>query len=65
MSGAADVPAASTITTILRRGGRLTEAGSAEHPGPWARFERASPNELWQMDFKGHFATHAGRAAIR
>src|SRR3990170_2552458 len=25
------------------------------------RFEEASPNELWQMDFKGHFATHAGR----
>jgi transposase InsO family protein len=59
--GEADIPAASTITQILRRHDRLTEAGSAEHPGPWRRFERASPNELWQMDFKGHFATHAGR----
>jgi transposase InsO family protein len=59
--GEADVPAASTITEILRRYDRLTEAGSAEHPGPWQRFERDSPNELWQMDFKGHFATHSGR----
>jgi len=59
--GEADIPAASTITAIMRRHGRLAEAGSAEHPGPWTRFERASPNELWQMDFKGRFATHAGR----
>ena len=25
------------------------------------RFERARPNELWQMDFKGHVALPAGR----
>ena len=25
------------------------------------RFEYAAPNELWQMDFKGHFALHHGR----
>ena len=24
---------------------------------PLQRFERSQPNELWQMDFKGHFAT--------
>jgi transposase InsO family protein len=59
--GEADIPAASTITQILKRHDRLTEAGLAEHPGPLRRFERESPNELWQMDFKGHFATHAGR----
>ena len=59
--GEAEVPAASTITAILRRCERLTEAGSAEHRGPWRRFERESPNELWQMDFKGHFAMHGGR----
>jgi transposase InsO family protein len=59
--GEADIPAASTITEILRRHNRLTEAGLATHPGPWQRFERASPNELWQMDFKGHFAIHNGR----
>ena len=25
------------------------------------RFEHAAPNELWQMDFKGHFALESGR----
>ena len=59
--GEARVPAASTITAILRRHDRLTEAAAAEHPGPWQRFEREAPNELWQMDFKGHFALHSGR----
>jgi transposase InsO family protein len=54
------VPAASTITEILRRHGKL-EACRHEHPGPYQRFERAAPNELWQMDFKGHFAMAQGR----
>lgn len=59
-TGHAEVPAASTITAILRRHGKLgVRAG--EHPGPYERFERASPNELWQMDFKGHFPLPAGR----
>lgn len=54
------VPAASTITAVLRRHGQLV-ARAAEHPGPWRRFERAAPNELWQLDFKGHFAVPGGR----
>ena len=58
--GAVVVPAASTITEILRRHGKL-EAHAGEHPGPHRRFERAQPNELWQMDFKGDFATGRGR----
>jgi transposase InsO family protein len=53
-------PAPSTVTQILRRSGKL-ETGAGEHPGPFQRFERAQPNELWQMDFKGHFGTGAGR----
>lgn len=59
--GEMGIPAASTITEIMRRHGRLSDSGSAAHPGPWTRFERRSPNELWQMDFKGHFAIHVGR----
>ena len=55
-----EVPALSTITEILRRHGRL-ERTRDEHPGPYQRFERAEPNELWQMDFKGHFAITDGR----
>ena len=53
-------PAASTITDILRRHGKLEQRAN-EHPGPWQRFERAAPNELWQLDFKGHFAIASGR----
>jgi len=59
-AGAGAVPAPSTITAILRRHGQLG-ARAAEHPGPYQRFERATPNELWQMDFKGHFALPRGR----
>lgn len=54
------VPAASTITEILRRHGKLA-AHEAEHPGPYHRFERETPNELWQMDFKGDFVSGRGR----
>jgi len=53
------VPAASTCTAILRRADLLAPTGGAKHTG-WKRFERALPNELWQMDFKGHFATQTG-----
>src|SRR6266702_1393475 len=53
-------PAPSTITQILRRHGKLEQRAS-EHPGPYQRFEREQPNELWQMDFKGDFALGRGR----
>ena len=48
------VPAASTITDILRRNGRLDPEECVKHK-PWKRFEYDAPNQLWQMDFKGHF----------
>jgi len=54
------VPAPSTITDILRRYDRVDPAEAAKHT-PTQRFERAAPNELWQMDFKGHFAIDDGR----
>ena len=59
-SGPRAVPAPSTVTAILKRHG--VELGA--HGGgqsAFTRFERARPNELWQMDFKGHVALHAGR----
>lgn len=57
----AAVPAPSTITGILRRHGLLNPTEAAAHT-PYQRFERERPNELWQMDFKGHFAlTGRGR----
>jgi transposase InsO family protein len=54
------VPARSTINGILRRHGLIDAAQSPKHTA-LRRFERAAPNELWQMDFKGDFATAGGR----
>jgi transposase InsO family protein len=54
------VPAASTITMILHRHGLIDELESRQR-GPWQRFEHPRPNDLWQMDFKGHFALPRGR----
>lgn len=54
------VPAASTVTAILRRHRMLDGPGAGE-PRAWQRFEHARPNDLWQMDFKGHFALGEGR----
>jgi transposase InsO family protein len=58
--GHADLPARSTVNDILHRGGLIDPAASLKHSS-CKRFERAAPNELWQMDFKGHFETAAGR----
>ena len=54
-----EVPAGSTIHAILRRHGRVNLSESSKHQ-PWQRFEREAPNQLWQMDFKGHFALGNG-----
>jgi transposase InsO family protein len=52
--------APSTVTHILHRHGLITPEASraAQH---WQRFEHDTPNSLWQIDFKGHFPTMAGR----
>ena len=52
--------APSTANSVLRRHGLITAAAS-EAATPWQRFEHEAPNVLWQIDFKGHFATDAGR----
>jgi transposase InsO family protein len=54
-----EVPSANTCTAILRRADLLGGQDQVVSK-PWQRFEREQPNELWQMDFKGHFATQAG-----
>jgi len=55
-----DVPAPSTITSILHRHGLIDPAQSAKRQAT-RRFERAEPNELWQMDFKGEFRMSNGQ----
>ena len=58
--GHAGVPSPSTITAILRRHQLLDPKESVKHQA-FQRFERAAPNELWQMDFKGEFKLPQGR----
>ena len=54
------VPAPSTVTAIMKRHGIEVGAfGGGDRA--FSRFERARPNELWQMDFKGHVALDVGR----
>jgi transposase InsO family protein len=45
------VPSARTVHQVLVRHDRLQAA--ATEPPALQRFERAQPNELWQLDFKG------------
>lgn len=57
--GVSSLPSASTITEILKRHD-LLRADGLSSSGAYQRFERERPNELWQMDFKGHFALSDG-----
>ena len=59
-AGLAEAPSASTATAILRRHG-LLDGPRAGEARDYRRFESAAANDLWQMDFKGHVATAAGR----
>ena len=53
------MPAASTVHAILHRNDRVNAAASLIKP--FIRFEHEQPNDLWQMDFKGHIAMRLGR----
>ena len=59
-TGYDDVPSASTITRILHSNGKIFPEESQKHHS-WKSFEYEKPNELWQMDFKGHFPLKNGR----
>jgi len=54
------VPSPSTVTGILHRHG-LIDPESSKKSKSWTRFERSEPNDLQQMDFKGHFALENGQ----
>jgi len=58
--GEINLPATSTVTGILHRHGLITPQQS-QAATPFQRFERSAPNQLWQVDFKGHFALRQGR----
>lgn len=52
--------AASTVNSVLKRYGLISTGASAAATA-WQRFEHEAPNALWQIDFKGHFATDTQR----
>jgi transposase InsO family protein len=55
-----DELAPSTVTSILKRNGvELGRFGGGAKA--FTRFEHEAPNDLWQMDFKGHVAMQTGR----
>ena len=53
------LPAFSTVHNLMARHGLLP--GVPPGIPVTGRFEHSAPNQLWQMDFKGHFAFAAGR----
>ena len=58
--GGVRVPARSTIEAVLRRHGQIDPERSAQSR-PFRRFEYEAANDLWQMDFKGHFGMGDGK----
>lgn len=53
------MPAVSTVHAILKRNERIDPAAALIKP--FIRFEHERPNDLWQMDFKGHVPMRVGR----
>lgn len=51
--GQKEIPSSSAITDILRRHGLLSPNRSKSNEA-LSRFEHEAPNDLWQVDFKGH-----------
>jgi transposase InsO family protein len=57
--GLEGLPVPSTIARLLHQAGCIETGASVQHQA-YVRFERPRPNELWQMDFKGHVALSRG-----
>ena len=56
IDGIDNLPARSTVHAVLKRNG-LVDPELSLASTPFTRFERDTPNSLWQMDFKGWFQT--------
>lgn len=57
--GITEIPCPRTINEIFKRNGLITKEASRAAT-PYVRFEKKEPNEMWQADFKGHFAIKNG-----
>jgi transposase InsO family protein len=58
--GYTNLPAPSTVCSMLKRRG-LVDPDESEKHTPYIRFEQKKPNDLWQMDFKGDFSMLDGK----
>jgi len=58
--GEGGLPVQSTVCEILKRNGCISHEDS-QAAKPFQRFEHDQPNDLWQMDFKGHFPLKNGQ----
>lgn len=58
--GVTGLPSAKTVHNILVRNGMVTREASLAVK-PCQRFQRSNPNEMWQADYKGHFAMQDGK----
>lgn len=54
-----DPPSVSTINEVFKRNGLITKAAS-EAATHHIRFQKETPNEMWQADFKGDFLLQNG-----
>lgn len=53
--GVTNLPCAKTFNNIFHRNGLITREAS-QAATAIQRFEKKNPNDMWQADFKGHFA---------
>lgn len=58
--GHTHLPSIASANRILKRHNKINPLESDKRK-PFCRFEKEFPNELWQMDFKGCFATTEGK----
>jgi transposase InsO family protein len=58
--GETDLPCNSTVNAIFKRNGCISKEAS-EAATPYQRFEKEYPNEMLQLDFKGHFEMKNGQ----
>ena len=57
--GYRDLPSASTFNNVFKRNG-LIDKQESMNSTPYQHFEKDEPNDMWQADFKGHFAMGNG-----
>jgi transposase InsO family protein len=58
--GYVDLPSASTFNAVFKRNGLISKEAS-QAATPHQRFEKKTPNEMWQADFKGYFKMGNGQ----